>query len=295
MKKWLALLLGALMVFGAMPMVSADEAALEPMELSIAHWDIDKAKLNAEEPDEILKLIQDKFNVTFVPMNVGWGDYTDKYTTWAAGGSLPDICGGIDWAGGSGTYFQWVEDGVVRALPSDLSAYPNVEKYVNLPEVQSMSVDGENYFFPRMTYNDPTYWCMDRGMLIRKDWLKNLGLEMPTNAEELLNVMQQFTENDPDGNGQKDTIGFGYESVFPTSQQIACFGNTDSRWVKGEDGVWVKPCFEPQTLPLIDMLRTAFKNGWMDQDFAARKNNDVQNMFASGQVGIICKQNTPST
>lgn len=148
MKKWLALLLGALMVFGAMPMVSADEAALEPMELSIAHWDIDKAKVNAEEPDEILKLIQDKFNVTFVPMNVGWGDYTDKYTTWAAGNSLPDICGGIDWAGGSGTYFQWVEDGVVRALPSDLSAYPNVEKYVSLPEVQSMSVDGENYFFP---------------------------------------------------------------------------------------------------------------------------------------------------
>lgn len=34
MKKWLALLLGALMVFSAMPMVSADEAALEPMELS---------------------------------------------------------------------------------------------------------------------------------------------------------------------------------------------------------------------------------------------------------------------
>lgn len=293
MKKWLALLLGALMVFSAMPIVSADEAALEPMELSIAHWDVEKAKLDAEEPDEILKLIQDKFNVTFVPMNVGWGDYTDKYTTWAAGGTLPDICGGIDWAGGSGTYFQWIEDGVVRALPSDLSAYPNVEKFVNLPEVQSMSVDGENYFFPRMTYDDPAYWCMDRGMLIRKDWLKNLGLEMPTNAEELMNVMQQFTENDPDGNGQKDTIGFGYESEFPTSQQIACFGNTDGRWTKGEDGVWMKPCFEPQALPLIDMLRTAYKNGWMDQDFAARKNNDVQNMFASGQIGIICKQNAP--
>ncbi len=293
MKKWLSLVLCAMMLLGALPTLAAAEGELAPLEISVAVWDIENAKLDAAEPDAILKMVQEKFNVTFVPMNVGWGDYTDKYTTWAAGGSLPDISGGIDWAAGSGTYYQWIEDGVVRALPKDLSKYPNVEKYVNLPEVQSLAVDGENYIFPRMTYSDSSYWCMDRGLMIRKDWLENLGLEMPTKKEDLLPIMQAFTENDPDGNGKKDTIGFGYEQVFPTSQHFACFGDTDSRWMKNEEGVWVKPQFEATTIPLMDMLRTAYKNGWMDQDFAARNPKDVQEMFASGQIGILGKQNTP--
>ena len=139
---------------------------------------------------------------------------------------------------------------------------------MDLPEVQAYRKNDHNYFFPRMTYEDPSYWCMDRGLLIRKDWLDNLGLEMPTNAEELLEVMRAFTEDDPNGSGAADTIGFAYNDVFPTSQQIACFGYTDNRWVKMEDGNWKQPVFEEVTLPLIDFLRTAYKNGWMDQDFA---------------------------
>ena len=110
--------------------------------------------------------------------------------------------------------------------------------------MQAYRKNDHNYFFPRMTYEDPSYWCMDRGLLIRKDWLDNLGLEMPTNAEELLEVMRAFTEDDPNGSGAADTIGFAYNDVFPTSQQIACFGYTDNRWVKMEDGNWKQPVFE---------------------------------------------------
>ncbi|MBO1722884.1 sugar ABC transporter substrate-binding protein, partial [Extibacter sp. GGCC_0201] len=44
--------------------------------------------------------------------------------------------------------------------------------------------------------------------LIRQDWLDNLGLYMPTTAEELLDVMRAFTFDDPDGNGKDDTYGF---------------------------------------------------------------------------------------
>ncbi len=291
MKKWLSILLAAIMVLAALPVAFADEAT-EHMELTVAVWDIANSYPENTEKDAILKEVEAKFNVTFVPMNVGWGDYSDKYMTWAAAGTMPDIAGGIDIVGG-GRYIQWVEDGVVRPLPSDLSKYPNVQKYVSLPEAQAYAVDGENYFFPRMTYKDPTYWCMDRGLIIRKDWLKALNLEMPTTADELLKVMQAFVENDPDGDGEKNTIGFGYELVFPTSQHIPYFGYTDNRWVKmGDD--WKQPVYEEVTLPLIDMLRTAYKNGWMDQDFTARKPKDCENLFASGRLGILGKQNSPT-
>lgn len=290
MRKWLSALLAALLVAACLPALAFAEGELAHMDITVGLWDIDTS-FSDEKDQAILAEVQNKFGVTFQPMNVGWGDYTDKYLVWAASGTMPDISGGVNVIGGS-TFYSWVEDGVIRALPEDLSAYPDVAKYMELPEVVAYQVDGQNYFFPRMTYEDPSYWCMDRGLLIRKDWLANLGLEMPTNGEELLATMRAFTEDDPDGNGEADTIGFAYNAVHPVSQQIASYGYTDGRWVKGEDG-WRIASYEANTIPLIDMLRTAFKNGWMDPDFASRATNDCQELFAAGRVGILAKQNSP--
>lgn len=44
---------------------------------------------------------------------------------------------------------------------------------------------------------------------IRQDWLDNLGLSMPTTLDEFSEVLRQFRNNDPDGNGKKDTYGLG--------------------------------------------------------------------------------------
>ncbi|HHX21137.1 MAG TPA: extracellular solute-binding protein [Clostridiales bacterium] len=290
MKKLLVLLLSLMLVASLTPLAAAGE--LEHMELTVTVWDVGRAFPEGKEKDAMLKLVEEKFNVTLVPMNVGWGDYNDKYMTWAAAGEMPDVAGGTAMVGGS-TFYSWIEDGVVRALPDDLSAYPNLARYMDLPEVLAYQVDGQNYFFPRMTYNDPSYWCMDRGLVIRKDWLEALGLPMPTDGDMLLATMEAFTDKDPDGDGQKNTIGFAYNAVFPTSQQIASYGYTDSRWVKMEDGNWKWPVCEENTIPLIDMLRKAYKNGWMDQDFAARATNDCRELFAAGQIGILAYQNTP--
>lgn len=45
-------------------------------------------------------------------------------------------------------------------------------------------------------------------MYINKTWLDKLGLEMPTTYEELTTVLQAFTTQDPDGNGEADTFGY---------------------------------------------------------------------------------------
>lgn len=286
MKKWLALLLTAFMLLTFVPSFAEGEH----LTLTVAHWDIDNYFPDDGSRDLIITTIEEKFNVTFVPMNVGWGDYNDKYMAWAAAGTMPDICGGVNMVGG-GTFFQWIQDGVVRELP-DFTNYPNVAQYMDLPETVAYQVDGKNYFFPRMTYYDASYWCMDRGLYIRTDWLEALDLEMPTTGDELLECMRAFAEDDPDGNGEKDTIGFAYNAVFPTSQQIAWYGYTDGRWIN-KNGEWRNAAYEPEAIPLIDMLRTAYKNGWMDQDFTARATNDCRALFAAGRVGILALQNSP--
>ena len=287
MKKFIALFLAALSILAMAPALSL-AADLEPMDISISLWDIDKSFPEGQPPTKIRKAIEDKFNVTFSPMIFGWGDGEEKLNLWAATGTLPDITGGAAWVG-SGTYISWVDDGVVRALPDDLSAYPNIDQYMGLPEVTAYQKNGKNYFFPRMTYTDPRYWCMDRGLLIRKDWLDILGLEMPNNTDDLMDVIKAFTEQDP---GEVGAIGFAFNAVFPFSQQIASFGYTDNRWIKmGDD--WKQPCFEETVIPLTDWCRTAYKNGWMDQDFASRATNDPRELFSAGRIGVLAYQNSP--
>ena len=43
--------------------------------------------------------------------------------------------------------------------------------------------------------------------MIRKDWLAKLGLKEPQTVDDLYTIAKAFTEQDPDGNGKKDTYG----------------------------------------------------------------------------------------
>lgn len=46
-----------------------------------------------------------------------------------------------------------------------------------------------------------------QGMFFRQDWADKLGLSAPQNVDELYAMIEKFTNEDPDGNGKKDTIG----------------------------------------------------------------------------------------
>nr|WP_300864841.1 hypothetical protein [uncultured Acetatifactor sp.] len=52
---------------------------------------------------------------------------------------------------------------------------------------------------------------------IRKDWMEKLNLEAPKSLADLEMIAKAFMEEDPDGNGQKDTYGFpsGQASTHP--------------------------------------------------------------------------------
>src|SRR5690606_8430446 len=46
--------------------------------------------------------------------------------------------------------------------------------------------------------------------IINKEWLDNLNLSIPTDTEELYNVLKAFKEQDPNGNGQADEIPMSF-------------------------------------------------------------------------------------
>ncbi|MFR6331699.1 MAG: extracellular solute-binding protein [Eisenbergiella sp.] len=99
-----------------------------------------------------------------------------------------------------------IESGKVKAIDEDIEKYmPDrlKEIYDKYPQTfYPVIKDGKTYGIactPFLTEGQV--------MIIRQDWLDKLGLKAPTTLDEFEEVIRAFTEQDPDGNGKKDTYG----------------------------------------------------------------------------------------
>ncbi|MGN0180837.1 MAG: extracellular solute-binding protein, partial [Candidatus Ornithomonoglobus sp.] len=86
-----------------------------------------------------------------------------------------------------------------------------------------------------------------QGVTIRKDWLDNLGLEIPKTIDDFEEVLKQFTVGDPDGNGKDDTYGMIVTSYLDGPlHNLAVWMGSPNEWGYDEStGEW-KPWFMSQ-------------------------------------------------
>ena len=111
---------------------------------------------------------------------------------------------------------------------------------------------------------DPTIW----GFQIRKDWLANLGLDVPTTPDELLDVARAFTNDDPDGNGENDTWGLtsagGGQGVGEIRNLKLMWGPTDFYIADGKASHYVVDGTEKA---FLDFMRTAVQEGIIEPNW----------------------------
>lgn len=131
------------------------------------------------------------------------------------------------------------------------------------------------------------------GMLwIRQDWLTKLGLEMPKTIEDLEAVAKAFIEQDPDGNGEADTIGIamtgtdflksdGYKGMANICSTL--YGTFPKMWYRNDEGKIVYGSVEAGTRDMLEMLARWYKEGIIDPEFAVRDNNE---QIVAGKCGI---------
>ncbi|WP_409000561.1 ABC transporter substrate-binding protein [Streptomyces europaeiscabiei] len=91
--------------------------------------------------------------------------------------------------------------------PIDPAAIEGHDQITDRTWASTVGIDGEHYGIP--------YSRQAQTLMIRKDWLKKLGLQAPTTWAEMLAVAKAFADRDPDGDGRKDTYGM----VVPGSAQ----------------------------------------------------------------------------
>lgn len=148
-------------------------------------------------------------------------------------------------------------------------------------------VDGKVYAIPRG-------WGFGNVLTIRKDWLDKLKLPVPKTIDEYYTVLKAFANQDPDGNGQKDTIGVGAyfaggkeSDVYSTFSHIfAAYGVPVGRG-KLIDGKVIPWVLQPGFMDGIKFLNKLYKEGLLDPEFATISNLKEFEKLWNGKMGTF--------
>ncbi|MBU5351873.1 extracellular solute-binding protein [Paenibacillus barcinonensis] len=134
---------------------------------------------------------------------------------------------------------------------------------------------------------------------IRQDWLDKLNLKAPTTLDELEKVMDAFVNQDPDGNGKKDTLALELamkdqvvgSPMGDTSWFFGMFGAIPERWYPDTDGNLKYGSIQPEVKSGLSKLNEWMNKGYIASDIALHDFNKVAENVASGKVGMLGGEN----
>ena len=173
------------------------------------------------------------------------------------------------------------------AFSRDLS--PWIDGYPHLAALNPMAMEelqqdlGGLYALPVLQSREAAPF-----LALRKDWLNVLDLQVPETMDELTQVMREFTERDPDGNGRNDTYGLspswnGYGlGGFEWVDRI--FTNSSSRFQLVDDKIIDTVTLEG-TREALAWLQEAYRQGWIHPEWAALSRDDAQDQLRNGISG----------
>ncbi|HEY4553281.1 MAG TPA: extracellular solute-binding protein [Bacillaceae bacterium] len=224
-----------------------------------------------------LDMINERFNVDFKPEIIPQGDYVEKSSAIVASGSMPDLIG---FEPNDARFYQWAAEGAFLPLDDYLKHYDTLG---NIPDhiYDAFKVNGKIYGIPRYSQEYPVT------PIIRKDWLDNLGLEIPTSYEELKEVAIAFTNDDPDKNGKKDTYGLAIGENINPNFNMGTYWDFSAWYHKNKDGDFIPGIISEGRKELIGFFSDLYSKGAMTKDFAVLNWQDTNAEFYSGKAGIF--------
>lgn len=150
--------------------------------------------------------------------------------------------------------------------------------------------DGKKYGIPILDYaynSDPVLW-------IREDWMKKLNLQAPKTIEDVEKIMDAFVNQDPDGNGQKDTWGLtlGTKNAFNTwmsdvSWLFGAYGAMPNQWNLNSEGNLEFGSVQPGVKEGLIKLKEWKEKGYIPTEFSLWDESKATEAFVSGKAGMI--------
>ncbi|WP_066195789.1 extracellular solute-binding protein [Gracilibacillus timonensis] len=255
----------------------------QPIEISIMTHFFGSTPPSSD--NQVEKAVEEETNTK---LDIQWAsaqNYVDKFNVAIASGELADLVLVPDVDILSNPVFvQAAQQEAFWDITPYIEDYPNLQKYIPESAWELTQINGANFAMPRPRPSESDWF-----FIFRKDWLENVGLEVPTTVDELYEVMRAFTEEDPDQNGKDDTTGF----TSPINDQdMGDFGliedvftGVNGEWAK-KDGKLVYKDLLPEIRDALEFITDAYKEGLIPEDFASITSEKSREIFMASKAGV---------
>ena len=127
--------------------------------------------------DGYTEVIQEKFKVKIKPSSYDYNSWGEQVTGEVNGNNIGDTFHfDLESFNFGNTYRKWARGNVTKALPDDLSSWPNLKHLIDTTSnINSLKIDGKLYGIP-LAYNkdDPQKDFSSFTYVYRRDWVKAL-------------------------------------------------------------------------------------------------------------------------
>ena len=198
--------------------------------------------------------------------------YADQANLVIASQSLPDVMIVQNYAGGPD---QAYEDGLFTDLAEYEDLMPNYMKFVNYNDTNRRAAYTEEGHLMSMSQVMDRLEPCSAGVSVRRDWLDELNLEMPTTLDEFHNVLLKFHEYNG-GNPVMDWSNDGFFLCNTFNGVFDIVGGLNGYFVCRDGDVVYTPTDDGYR-KYVELVRDWYKEGLIKKEFA---NNDLGSQFA---------------
>ena len=227
---------------------------------------------------EWAKVVEEKTGIKLKFIHPTSGSEDEEFSVLVASGEYPDIIEHT-WVTYSGGASAAISDGVILNLNDIIEKEaPNLNAILkDHPDVDKMirTQEGDYYCYPFLRgLETPNKTQFSSGMVVRKDILDKLGLEVPETIEEWETVLRAF-KND------------GIEVPFTARQEwmrdvwSPGFDNWGDFYV--EDGVVKNGLVEDSRREFLTKMNQWYEEGLIDRDYLVSDKASCQTYFTTGK------------
>lgn len=186
------------------------------------------------------------------------------------------------------TFYAYIRAGGFWELDEYLEDYPELKAFIGDEVWESSRIQGHIYGIPRLRIR-PRY-----AAYYRADWAGKLGIDPPHTLDEIYEMLKAFTEQDPDGNGEADTIGLvdswqnwrtrewnGIQTV------TTALGGPNGWEYRGDEETMVPDFGTEAYVRTLTWFQTLYQQGYLEDTFAFLTPVQRQELFIQGRAGMI--------
>ena len=279
--------------------ISEDGAELTMLTTAVnLMGDLANLGINNYNDFEYMQKLEELTGVHVETTEVNFFTASEQYNVLLASGDYPDLIKNL------GTYYSTglsgaLSDDIIMDLTDDLSAYaPNYDYLIhsNDAETPYYLTDGKVLQFMG-TYDS---FINNQGLVLRKDWLEECGLDVPETYDELHDVLKAFKDKYNcssaiymNNNCTITTLTEGYNvATYNVSGSGGAGGSGSSLPYYVEDGVVKCSFIEDGYRDYLTMIHDWYEEGLMDSDFVSIEydpfSSYLSGKITSDQMGVWC-------